>query len=293
MRKEHYTEEEILAWTTSAFDGATGQMHWLCKRLQQPKENKVMQRCFDHWRFWLKVKRVMKYHLRFCNNQVQPVKCDIRWAFDKWKNGDLNNVSHLNRMDYNRLQLKNVDQSNGLDKLAEREAGNSAIINNLNTQRDELLTHYVRAQKLALGLLKDNLRRERGLAFDIWKQHAKHSRKQDGTAFVNDSVVNITEIKSKINELEAANATMANENHELRQFSMDGFHIAKNVQALHSERETLSVDLADKASAVSKLLSENKRLKESLAKLGIHDAVDLATKEEHANGNLNQGVALR
>jgi len=229
MRKEHYTEEEILAWTTSAFDGATGQMHWLCKRLQQPKENKVMQRCFDHWRFWLKVKRVMKYHLRFCNNQVQPVKCDIRWAFDKWKNGDLNNVSHLNRMDYNRLQLKNVDQSNGLDKLAEREAGNSAIINNLNTQRDELLTHYVRAQKLALGLLKDNLRRERGLAFDIWKQHAKHSRKQDGTAFVNDSVVNITEIKSKINELEAANATLANENHELRQFSMDGFHIAKNV----------------------------------------------------------------
>lgn len=37
MRKEHYTEEEILAWTTSAFDGATGQMYWLVKRLQQPK----------------------------------------------------------------------------------------------------------------------------------------------------------------------------------------------------------------------------------------------------------------
>ena len=60
---------------------------------------------------------------------------------------------------------------------------------------------------------------------------------------------------------------------------MDGFHIAKNVQALHSERETLSVDLADKAAAVSKLLAENKRLKDSLEKLGIHDAVDLATKE--------------
>jgi hypothetical protein len=41
--------------------------------------------------------------------------------------------------------LKNVDQSKGLDKLAEHEAGNSSIINNLNTQRDELLTHYVRA----------------------------------------------------------------------------------------------------------------------------------------------------
>jgi hypothetical protein len=67
------------------------------------------------------------------------------------------------------------------------------------------LTHYVRAQKLALGLLQDNHRRSRGLAFDIWKQHSKHSRKADGTAFVNDSVVNITGIKSKINELEATN----------------------------------------------------------------------------------------
>jgi hypothetical protein len=75
----------------------------MVKRLQQPKENKVMQRCFDHWVFWLKVKRVMKYHLRFCNNQVQPVKCDIRWAFDKWKRGDVNNAAALGRKDYNWL----------------------------------------------------------------------------------------------------------------------------------------------------------------------------------------------
>ena len=177
MRDQHYSEEEIIAYKKTVFDGATGQMHWMVKRLQQPKENKVMQRCFDHWVFWLKVKRVMKYHLRFCNNQVQPVKCDIRWAFDKWKRGDVNNAAQLSRKDYNWLQLKNVDQSKGLDKLAEHEAGNSSIINNLNTQRDELLTHYVRAQKLALGLLKDNQRRSRGLAFDIWKQHSKHSRK--------------------------------------------------------------------------------------------------------------------
>jgi len=36
-------------------------------------------------------------------------------------------------MDYNRLQVKNIDQSKALDKLAESEAGNSVIINNLNT----------------------------------------------------------------------------------------------------------------------------------------------------------------
>ena len=210
-----------------------------------------MQRCFDHWVFWLKVKRVMRYHLRFSNNQVQPVKCDIRWAFDKWKRGDLEGAERLNRRTYNRLQVQNLQQSKGLDKLAEHEAENSAIINHLNTQRDELLNHYVRSQKLALGLLKDNHRRSRGLAFDVWKEHTKESRKLDGTAFVQDSVSNITEIKQKIAYLETTNATLASENAELRQFSMDGFQIAKNVQALSEEREKLSVDFADKANVVA------------------------------------------
>lgn len=71
---------------------------------------------------------------------------------------------------------------------------------------------------------------------------------------------------------------------------MDGFKIAQNVKALHEEREHLSVDLADKASVVKKLLDENKRMKEQLAAMGIHDAVDLATKDEVAKIGLNQGV---
>lgn len=33
MRDQHYTEEEIVAYTKAVFDRATGQMHWLVKRL--------------------------------------------------------------------------------------------------------------------------------------------------------------------------------------------------------------------------------------------------------------------
>lgn len=53
---------------------------------------------------------------------------------------------------------------------------------------------------------------------------------------------------------------MAGENEELRQFSLDGYQIAKNVQSLTSEREKLSVDLADKATTIKKLLDENEFL---------------------------------
>ena len=50
----------------------------------------------------------------------------------------------------------------------------------------------------------------------------------------------------------------------MRQFSLDGYDIAKNVQTLSSEREILSVDLADKAQVIRKLLDENAALTRKL-----------------------------
>lgn len=55
-------------------------------------------------------------------------------------------------------------------------------------------------------------------------------------------------------EYELENDTVAVENEELRRFSMNGYQIAKNVQALQHERESLSVDLADKAYTIKQLL---------------------------------------
>jgi len=46
----------------------------------------------------------------------------------------------------------------------------------------------------------------------------------------------------------------------MRQISLDGYQIARNVQNLNSEREKLSVDLADKTSMIKRLLDENEKL---------------------------------
>ena len=70
----------------------------------------------------------------------------------------------------------------------------------------------------------------------------------------------ISAMKNKITEIERDNDLLANENEELRQFSLDGYQIAKNVQSLTHEREKLSVDLADKAATIKRLLDENERL---------------------------------
>ena len=74
----------------------------------------------------------------------------------------------------------------------------------------------------------------------------------------------IAAIKSKIQETENDNDSLANENEELRQFSLDGYQLGKNVTSLTQEREKLSVDLADKADTIKKLLDENERLSQRL-----------------------------
>jgi len=74
----------------------------------------------------------------------------------------------------------------------------------------------------------------------------------------------IAALKDKIAELEGDNDALANENEELRQFSLDGYQLGKNVQNLQNERENLSVDLADKASTIKKLLDENENLSAKL-----------------------------
>ena len=43
---------------------------------------------------------------------------------------------------------------------------------------------------------------------------------------------------------------MADENEELRQFSLDGYQIAKNVSQMNEERDRLSIDLADKSRTI-------------------------------------------
>ena len=71
-------------------------------------------------------------------------------------------------------------------------------------------------------------------------------------------------MKRKIASFEQENDQISTENEELRQFSLDGFELAKNVQTLTGEREKLSVDLADKAQVIRRLLDENEKLSSKL-----------------------------
>ena len=83
-------------------------------------------------------------------------------------------------------------------------------------------------------------------------------------AVLGNNIAAIAGLKDKMMELENDNEALANENEELRQFSLDGYQLGKNVQNLTQEREKLSVDLADKANTIKSLLDENEKLSQRL-----------------------------
>ena len=117
---------------------------------------------------------------------------------------------------------------------------------------------------MALALGRDNHKfaMMKGLSNLMDNSSRDKERYLDGCLARNIDAIALT--KDKMKELENDNEALANENEELRQFSLDGYQLGKNVTNLTSEREVLSVDLADKAATIKKLLDENERLSQRL-----------------------------
>jgi hypothetical protein len=63
-------------------------------------------------------------------------------------------------------------------RLAEEEAEGDAVLKHLSLQRDELLEHYIRSQKLALALCRDNHIKGKGKRFNVWAGMRKEGGKE-------------------------------------------------------------------------------------------------------------------
>ena len=70
----------------------------------------------------------------------------------------------------------------------------------------------------------------------------------------------IGELSNHVGKLEGINKNLVQENEELRSAALDGIEIAKAVQDLTKERETLSTDLQDRAATIKKLIEDNNNL---------------------------------
>lgn len=237
------------------------------KRMQvylDPKK-RLLIKIFDHFKMAVKIRKILRYWVNFSNNRVQWVKADMQEAFRKWAQGDSQRAMDLDRKNYAYLQEKNMKQSQVLINIAEKEHYNDAMIKHLSLQRDELLQHYIRGQRLGLSMCRENHIKGKGKYFNVWKAIFIEAKKVESTSRLRLEVERMTAAKEKKRQIEEENLTLANENDELRQFSMDGFKIAQNVTSLSAERETLTIDLADQEDMIQKLLKQKEELEAALS----------------------------
>lgn len=94
----------------------------------------------------------------------------------------------------------------------------------------------------------------------------------------------IIEKRANSQSLMKENKRLDEDNEDLRQSALDGVDIAQSVQDLMGEREKLSVDLADKAFTIKKLLEQNNNLSMRVAQ----SQTELQCMYKNTQGKLNQ-----
>lgn len=189
----------------------------LCRwKLAAQPGSKLIIKAFDHWKMMIALRKIMRHWLNYSNNRVQFGKADMQEAFSRWRTGDVRMAIALDRQPREYLVRQNLKQSNELIRIANQEADNEGLLSHLNTQRDELLEHYIRGQKLALKTCEDHQLRSRRQAFRYWSRLLKENKQQEGSVQVLQAVESMTELKDRVRELERDNRNLANENGELR-----------------------------------------------------------------------------
>ena len=94
----------------------------------------------------------------------------------------------------------------------------------------------------------------------------------------------IARLKDSIDKIEDENGELAKQNDVFRAGALDGIQMVRSMDGLTQDRDKLSVDLADKALTIRKLLEDNQFLQNRISAAQnennrLHDSLVTTTKQ--------------
>lgn len=149
---------------------------------------------------------------------------------------------------------------NDIKTLESMVDNNSTQINYLESYSALLEGHARRGQNQALSLGKIRIQDALARGMNKWRVFTWADKFREVAEALRLTDDELYRYKIKYAELEEENRGIISENMELRQASLDGIAIADAIETLSNERERLSVDLADRAATIRRLLEENAEL---------------------------------
>ena len=203
------------------------------------------------------------------------------WAFRRLQYTHDDRQKVLWGRPFARLRTQCVQNVEKLDRLADAVENNHDNIQELTGQRNHLLEGKISGQKLAFSLSVSNQQRTKMAAMSKFQDLGTYRLQSKIEIAVKANLDRISDLKTTIALFEKNNDQMALQNDEFRRGAMAGITMVRHVEALTNERNQLSVDLADKALVIRKLLEDNQFLQNKLvsAKFQTNTLIDIAKNE--------------
>lgn len=217
----------------------------------------IIPKALNQWKDWVRSRKRVKENARFILNCLNH---PLTIYFKKWKYDRADSEKVLDRLSKKQLIDKIVADENLIGSSKSRIQRMDQAIDHLNIQRDNLLEHFIKGQKLALAKVHNNYLASLFRAFARWKRACHAGEQAELGAQLSRTKGMIDELDKHVDKLEGINKNLMIENEELRSAALDGIEIAKAVQDLTREREQLSKDLAMRAETIKKLIEENNNL---------------------------------
>ena len=178
---------------------------------------------FDRWKLWLKMRKIAKHWMAYIANRQQPVRSDLSYAFDKWKYAHGKSENTLSRQTYDYLLQRGVLAAKRLNNCAENTQQQEYLLSQLGLQRDELVENKVHAQSLSFALHNNNVKFGMHQGLMRWSDGAHHKKRLHFEGVLGRNLDQISGLKDKVHELEEDNESLACQNEEMRQISLDGY----------------------------------------------------------------------
>lgn len=217
----------------------------------------IIPKALNQWKEWVKSRKRVKENARYILNCLNH---PLAIYFKKWKYEKADSEKVLNRLSKKQLIDKIVADENLIGSSKSRIQRMDQAIDHLNIQRDNLLEHFIKGQRLALAKVNNNYLATVFRAFARWKKHCQRREQDELAEQLGRTNQMIGELSQHVAKLEGINKNLLVENEELRSAALDGIEIAKAVQDLTKEREALSADLQDRAATIKKLIEDNNNL---------------------------------
>ena len=204
--------------------------------------------------------RMRKLYRENALKVINWIKHPLAPSFRKWKYDMQDAMKKLDGISKQDLIDKIIADENLIGSTNSRldRMGNS--IDTLAFQRENLFGHFVRGQKLAVALIKNNHKKSMFRAFIRWKRASSDGGTQAMIEQLEGTNGMIGAMGDMVKKLEGINKNLLAENEELRQAALDGIEISNVVQELTKERENLSADLQDRAGTIKRLIEDNNNL---------------------------------